>query len=212
MNMELLKKLQRTLETSDGNPLDIHYALYKDFINQSESPEQALRVVLEYPGEIGDSSDDTPSIITDGEVSDYLFEYYELVKVMLRSIIDKNLSSEDFYKNVYTNIFKFELLPQNEKGQAILLYLLSSKKIPGLPYHQAENLLIMDEEHFREIIDRIDDKSKLGIYMLNRRFKSKTEEVSQLWEIANQLESREEQIVFWVIIISAIRRHENNEK
>lgn len=206
--MNLIEKLQRLLETASGNPLDIHFILYKDFLSQSEAPEQVLKLILEYPSEIGNSADNSPTLISEDEVLEYQFNYFELVRVTLKNIINKNLSVEDFYKKVYANVFKLDLLPQDEKGQAILLYLLSSKKIPGLPYYQATDLLEMDQEQYGQIIDKIEDKISLGVYMLNRHFKSKTEEISQLWNLAYQLESREEQIVFWAIMIGIIRKYE----
>ena len=209
--MNLIEKLHRMLETTSGNPLDIHFILYKDFISQSETPEQILKLILEYPNEIGNSDDNSPTLISEDEVLEYQFDYFDLVRVTLKSIIDKNLSVEEFYKKLYTNVFKLDLLPQDEKGQAILLYLLSSKKFLGLPYYQATGLLEMDEEHYGQIIEKIEDKISLGVYMLNRNFKSKTEEISQLWNLASQLESREEQIVFWAIIIGIIRKYERRE-
>ncbi|MBR5233111.1 MAG: hypothetical protein IKW03_02770 [Clostridia bacterium] len=209
--MKTIEKLQRMLETASGNPLDIHLVLYRDFISQSETPEQVLRVILEYSSEIGNSEDDSPTLITEDEAFEYYFEYFELVNATLKTIIDKNLSVEDFYKKLYTNVFKLDLLPQDEKGQAVLLYLLSSKKIQGLPYYQATDLLEMDEELYKEIINRIEDKISLGVYMLDRKFKSKTEEISQLWKLASKLESREEQIVFWSVIIGIIRKFERGE-
>ncbi len=209
--MSLTEKIYRLLETASGNPLDIHFVLYKDFISQSETPEQVIKLILEYPSEIGNPDDNSPTLVSEDEVLEYQFDYFELVKVTLKNIIDKNLSIEEFYKKLYTNVFKLDLLPQDEKGQAILLYLLSSKKIPGLPYYQATDLLKMDEEHYGQIIDKIKNQISLGVYMLNRNFKSKTEEVSQLWNLASQLESREEQIVFWAIIISIIRKLERRE-
>lgn len=208
--MNLMEKLQRLLETASGNPFDVHFVLYTEFLEKSDKPEQVLETIIEYPNTIGNTEDDAPTLITKDDISDYVFEYYELIEALIKSIISKNLSVEDFYSNVYNNVFKLNLLPQDEKGQAILLYLLSSKKIHGLPYYPVTDLLIMDDEQYGQIIDKIKEKILIGIYMLKRQFRSKTEEVSQLWNLAYQLESREEQIVFWSVIIGFIRNRESD--
>lgn len=209
--MNLNEKLQRLLATASGNPFDVHLILYTEFMAKSDTPGQVLKTIIEYPHQIGTQEDNSPTLITEEDVANYVFEYFDLIEALIKNIVEKNLSSEDFYNNVYTNVFKFSLLPQDEKGQAILLFLLSAKKIPGIPYYPVTNLLIMDDEQYRQIIDKIEDKIFAGLYMLKRQFRSKTEEASQLWNLANQLMSREEQIVFWSVIIGIIRKHENGE-
>lgn len=205
--MNQTDQLIRLLETSSGNPLDIHFTLYKDFLSKSENPEKLLQIILEYTDEIGNSNDDSPTLISEKEVSDFLFVYFDLISAITRNIVVQNLSVEDFYKKLYANIFVSDILPHHEKDQAILLYTLN-EKIPGIPYHHAEDLVKMDDEQYNQIIDSIEEQLSLAVYMLNRRFRSKTEETSQLWKIAASLESKEQQIVFWAVIINIIRRHE----
>lgn len=202
------EQILRLLETSSGNPLDIHYTLYTEFLAKSENPGKLLRIILEYSDDIGNVEDDAPTCISERDVVEYLSANIDLIAAITKNIIDQNLSVEEFYKKLYNNLFVLDILPHQDKDQSILLYTLSSNKVFGLPYYCAENLLKMSDEQYNKIIDSIEDKISLAVYMLNRRFDSKTEEISQLWNIASSLQSREEQIVFWAVIISVIRRFE----
>lgn len=202
------EQISRLLETSSGNPLDIHYTLYTEFLIKSENPDKLLRLILEYPETIGSADDDAPTCMSERDVAEYLFVYFDLITAITKNIVDQNLSVDDFYKKLYNNLFVLDILPHQNKDQAILLYTLTSKKIFGIPYYCAENLLIMSDDQYNSIIDSIEDKISLAVYMLNRKFKSKTEEVSQLWNIASSLQTKEEQVVFWAVIINIIRRHE----
>ncbi len=202
------EQLYRLLETSSGNPLDIHYTLYTEFLAKSETPDEILKIILEYSEDIGNVDDDAPTCILEREVAEYSFVHLDLINAITQNIIDQNLSVEEFYKKLYNNLFVLDILPHGDKDQAILLYILTSQKIRGLPYYCAEDLLMMSDDEYKNIVDSIEEKISLAFYMLNRRFKSKTEEVSQLWNIASSLQSREEQIVFWAVIISIIRRFE----
>lgn len=209
--MSQTEQLSRLLETSSGNPLDIHYILYRDFLSKSENPDKLLRIILEYSEQIGNVDDDSPTLISKKEVADFLFIYFDLISAIVKNIIDQNLPVEDFYKKLYTNIFVLDILPHQEKDQGILLYILN-EKVAGIPYHYAEDLLKMDDEQYGQIIDSIEDQLTLAVYMLNRRFKSKTEEASQLWKIASSLENKNQQIVFWAMIINCIRRFERKSR
>lgn len=202
------EQISRLLETSSGNPLDIHYTLYTEFLVKSENPDKLLRLILEYPETIGNVDDNAPTCMTERDVVEYLFVNFDLITAITKNIIDQNLNVDDFYKKLYNNLFVLDILPHQDKDQAILLYTLSSKKILGIPYYYAENLLMMSDDQYNNIIDSIEDKISLAVYMLNRKFKTKTEEVSQLWNIASSLQTREEQVVFWAVIINIIRRYE----
>lgn len=206
------KQLYRLLETSSGNPLDIHYTLYTEFLATSEIPDKLLRIILEYSRDIGNVDDNAPTRMCERDIAEYLFKNFDLVNAITENIVNQNLEVEDFYRKLYNNLFVLDILPHEDKDQAILLYVLTSKRVAGVPYYHADNLLRMSDDEYNEIINGIEEKISLAVYMLNRNFNSKTEEVSQLWNIASDIQTREEQIVFWSVIINIIRRFERKSQ
>ena len=105
---------------------------------------------------------------------------------------------------MYRYVFNGELYPKETSIQSYLLYLLA-EKLPGIPYYQTENLLKLSNEEYRVIVDRIHPQIEKAVAMLNRHFKSKTEETSQLYYISQDVASDEERIVYWSVVMSIMR-------
>lgn len=203
--MNLLEKLDRFLENTSANPLDAIAILYNDFIVGNDNPDVVLQKILEHPSNIGDVENDVLIDISNDDISNFLSLYFDLISATIKNLIEQNLDISEFYKRLYINIFEAPAFPHEEKDQVILLYVLLYQKSLGLPYYQAKDLLVMDEEKYKNIIKSIEKEISLGVYMLSRHFKSKTEETSQLYNIASKLKSKEEQIVFWSSIITIIK-------
>lgn len=74
-----------------------------------------------------------------------------------------------------------------------------------IPYYQLDEGCIMGNDQYRKIIDTIRPSLKKGTFILNANLKYKTERASLLLNIAKELGSEEEQIVFWAFLIDKLR-------
>ena len=134
--------------------------------------------------------------------------YFPLLKAYIHSLMLNNLTEEEFYQKLYNTVFQSEIFPQDEKKQAILLCFLS-EETPRIPYFQAMNLLKMTSDEYKEAIQHLKPQIEKAIDILNRSFKSRTEEASQIYEIMSSLKTRSDKIVFLAVYTNIIQ---NNTK
>ncbi len=128
-------------------------------------------------------------------------QYYMLLKEIVSSIARKNLIPEEFYERLYANVFQSNIFPEKESERGIILYLMA-RRISGLPYYQAYDPVILEDNEFREVIKSIENELEKAKYMMNDRFDSRTEITSQLCDIADSLETREKKSVFWACVLN----------
>lgn len=63
----------------------------------------------------------------------------------------------------------------------------------------------MDSDEYKEAIQRLNPKIQKIINVLNRNFKSRTEEASQIYEILSSLKNRNDKIVLLSVYTNIIQ-------
>lgn len=87
-----------------------------------------------------------------------------------------------------------------------MLYFLA-ERIPGIPYFQAVNLLKMPTDEYKAAIQRLNPQIRKIINIYNRRFSTRTEEASQIYEIMDSLENKNDKIVLLAIYTNIIQQN-----
>lgn len=191
----LLDKVQTIFETATGSVYDIYYVLYKECLLKQENSGVILETILKEAAEKKIEENGCSTYIDDEIIEKTKYLYYNLLGESVTSLIRKNLEHAEFYQTLYHLIFESELFDCDEKMKAVLLYLLA-EKIRPFPYYQAINMLEMTGDVYRETVQRLEPEIRKAMYILNRRFQSRTEEASQIYEILSGIENKEDQIVF----------------
>lgn len=204
MDQKILEKIDRILENAQGNPLDIYYTLYCEYLRPSERPSQ----LLEYIGQKGLllGAEDAPAAEVSDEVRNSIQRaYYTLLHEIVRLTMAENLPIDGFYEKLFQQIFGSGLFPKGDAERAVLLWLLM-ERTPEIPYYQAVGLLVRNDGEYREAIKRVESQLHQAVHMLNRHFPSRTEETSQLVRIASEISSEEDRVIYWAVLISMIQR------
>lgn len=204
----IIERITDKCQNASGNIYDIYYALYKDFLAKSDTPVSVLQHLLTEVQRYDFEDDQNCKYITLTDIEETKELYFPLLKAYIHSLMLNNLTEEEFYQKLYNTVFQSEIFPQDEKKQAILLCFLS-EKIPGIPYFQAMNLLKMTSDEYKEAIQHLKPQIEKAIDILNRSFKSRTEEASQIYEIMSSLKTRSDKIVFLAVYTNIIQ---NNTK
>lgn len=208
MNKE---SLMNTLNSASANQTDIYYRLYEDYFEKGDEPEEALRIIIDYSGKIGDAEDTNPQKITRQE-ENRIFNLYEgILHGVVDRITEMNLSQEEFYKKLYAVVFGSgnELLPQSKEEKVIALKILSERELV-IPYFQIAETEQISREEFEEGLEKIQPSLREAYYMLNRQFSTTPEEGAQIVRIADSIEDKRQRIIFWTVIINNLRA--SNEK
>ena len=191
------------LREAKGNNVDIFYDIYNGFLKDSSSPQTLLPVIFEYEGTIG--ADDIESIKVTAEIQADVEVRLHEVKNIVRQIAGNNDAPDVFYSKLWNEIFVLSMLPHGSEQCAVMLKLLN-EDIALLPYYQATDLCSMEDDEYKNAVERIRPQIIESIHMLNRRFEQKTERASQLFRIANAL-PREDAYVYWAAIIDVMEKN-----
>lgn len=188
-----------------GNPLDICAVLYQEHLLTSEEPWKVLQQILQFDAHpIGSEDDDSPAIMTPEQETLIKRNYYRLAREITCALARENLPPDEFYEKLYHRIFASDLFPNDEKVKIVLLKILSEDAIE-VPYFQAKELLSMGTEDFQAAVERVENHVTQALHMLNRRFDSRTVEASQLCRIASEIADKDDQVVYWAVVISILK-------
>lgn len=125
-----------------------------------------------------------------------------LAERILRNLIQKNVTEEQFYQNLWEKNCDMTLLPDETAQIAFLLRLWAD---PRIPYYQIGMGCTMEDEEFRAIRKTISPALKKANYILTVPFPQKTQLASLLMDLADGIADRREKAVFWANVIARIR-------
>lgn len=201
------ERLINTLKKASGNTTDVYYSLYTDYFENSDNPVGALKIILEYPSEIGNSEDRDSSTIGNQEENRLTASFEEMITGVTDRIVEMNLSKDDFYEKLYANIFdsENELFPQTKEEKVIALKILS-ENVNAVPYFQVLDAEKITREEFVSGIDRLVDSIQEAHHMFQRQFATTPEEAAQILRIADEIADKKDKIIYWTVLINTLRR------
>lgn len=206
------ERLKRTLETATGNSTDIYFELYTDYFENGGEPEEALRIILEYPEEIGDENDNNPVKIRYSEEVSLIGMFEEMINGMTDRLAEMNLTKNIFYQKLYQNIFccDNELFPQTKEEKVIALKILS-ESVGMVPYYQLLDTEEVSKDEFDDGMERILEYRQEAVHILmHRQFATTPDEAAQILRITNEITAEKDKIIFLAFLINVLRR--NNER
>ncbi len=117
------ESLLNTLDKATANAVDVYFDLYTTYFEDGKEPEEALRTILEYPNEIGDTKDKNPQSISLQDETKLFFSLEELICGIAERLAEMNLPQDEYYKKLYRNVFNSdnELYPQSKEEKVIAL-------------------------------------------------------------------------------------------
>ena len=204
-----LEYIYDQIEAWDGHPFDLMLELIQDLSYTQSLTEDFLEYILNYPKPMG-NSEVKPKSITIDDLALYSYRYNSFLFEMVNALTRENPSKEVFYKQLKKNIFDSDFLPEDTIHQAFYLMVLV-EQVNLLPYYEAENLLELEDEQYRDLIREIRPQIHKALHMNSRLFDTKTNKASQYWEIASTLKTREQQIVYWSVVLD-IEKPEKKEE
>lgn len=203
---KVILKAQKIMENATGNVYDIYFVLFKECILDQEYPEQILHKILEEAQEHEFSDDETPEKVDKEKIKTTRNTYLRLLQEYVLVLTRENMEVAEFYRKLYNGVFKSGIFPEDEETQSILLCLLA-EAIVEIPYYQANNMLSMTGAEYKNAVLRLRPQIQKVIYMLNRHFRSRTEEASQIYEVISRMDNREDKIILLSVLIYIIQKN-----
>lgn len=134
-----------------------------------------------------------------------LKELSSLKNRVIFNLIHNNVGETEFYQEIYEKLTDSSLISSQE-GQSVFLQLLWLDR--RIPYFQLDEGVAMDNEKYRDIIDKIQPAITKGFFILNTHLQYKTQRSSLLLDVADSLENKDERIVFWAVLLGRILQME----
>ena len=191
--------IQNIIQTWEGHPYDACMEIVKLLADVNNEPWQGIKTILSIPIRIGNNKADL-NCITQDDLERYTYRYQNYISKLVEALAMKDDNEDIFYAELYKYVFESDIIPEDLAHQALYLYLLSDR-IKLVPYYQTNNALNLKEDEYKDIFDTIRPQINMAFHMSARKFDTKSEKTSQYWEIASTLSKREEQIVFWSVVM-----------
>ena len=205
------ESLLNTLDKATANAVDVYFDLYTTYFEDGKEPEEALRTILEYPNEIGDTKDKNPQSISLQDETKLFFSLEELICGIAERLAEMNLPQDEYYKKLYRNVFNSdnELYPQSKEEKVIALKILSERAV-AVPYFPIEEMDKISKEEFEQTVQDLRPSIQEAFCMLQRRFSNMPERIAQILRIADKITDKREKIIFWTVIINKMRSVNKN--
>ena len=207
------ESLLNTLDKATANAVDVYFDLYTTYFEDGKEPEEALRTILEYPNEIGDTKDKNPQSISLQDETNLFFSLEELICGIAERLAEMNLPQDEYYKKLYRNVFNSdnELYPQSKEEKVIALKILSERAV-AVPYFPIEEMDKISKEEFEQTVQDLRPSIQEAFCMLQRRFSNMPERIAQILRIADKITDKREKIIFWTVIINKMRSVNKNRE
>ncbi len=135
------------------------------------------------------------------ELQDSFLKVKDLERRIIKSLISKNPTEENFYRHLWEKINDSLLFPNPTSQISFLACLWSDIRIP---YFQLEEGLLMDNERYQAILEELSPYIKKVNFILSTDLKQRTQRASLLMKIAEEINDKENVTVFWAYILSRV--------
>lgn len=202
-------RINSIMEQATGNSTDIFVMLYKEFLKNQVAPIPEFRSIAEGP-RIEEVEDDVPESISVEKRKEAIYVYHRLVMEISHLLSLGNPSADDYYSELYYSIFESKLIPADDSIRGVILEMIS-QHLPEIPYVQLSNPLYMSEEEYQHYSELLTEQKSEVLYILRRNLNTKTEILSQIYDISERLPDRTQRIVFWTNVIDLLKNNSSEE-
>lgn len=131
-----------------------------------------------------------------------LQECLTLENRLVSNLTQSRVSAEEFYRSLWEKINDSTLITDSHGRASFLFFLRIDSRIP---YFELDEGCVMEDERYKELVDKLQPAIAKGSFILSANLKYKTQRASLLMDVANGLESEEERIVFWAVLLGRCR-------
>ncbi len=187
------ERLQKMLEETKGNTLDIYYVIYDEYLKNNADGNKFLEMICEIPNKLGENDTQSEKVSPSIE-KEIQNEYTEYLEQTVALLIKANHTKERFYEHLWNMVFASPTVPKEAERCAVLLQILC-EKIADIPYYQVIDTVNMNDEEFIQRFTELTPLIMEAFQLMRREFSQRTEETSQIYRLLKDL-SKEDACVF----------------
>ncbi len=136
-------------------------------------------------------------------------EFLTLENRVVSNLTKDRVSTDAFYRSLWEKINDPTLISDERGKTAFLFFLRIDNRIP---YFELDEGYLMDDQRYKELVNKIQPAITKGLFIFNTDLKYKTQRASLLMDVAKGLSDEEERIVFWAVLLGRIRTIQRLQK
>lgn len=136
-------------------------------------------------------------------------EFLTLENRVVSNLTQARVSEVDFYRSLWDKL-NDQTLISNRGGK--MAFLFSLRIDNRIPYFELEEGCMMDEDRYKELVDKLRPAIAKGSFILSTNLKYKTQRASLLMDVAKGLADEDERTVFWAVLLGRIRAIQRLQK
>lgn len=129
------------------------------------------------------------------------------MQVLVDNLIKQNVGEDEFYNLLWEQMQNEVLFPSEDSIVAFMIQLLFD---PQLPYYHLPPVEMMDDDDYMESIQRIKVDYQKALFAINYGYAQKTQMAEQILNIATEIESSQDRIVFVANILGYYKNQIDN--
>lgn len=197
----------KSIEENKRCLYDICKACMNWLMEDTDTAQEGFRFFLtelQFPRYAEDEISDELFDVAEDEIdSDTQNRLDEMECQIVKELIFQNVSEDIFYKEVWKRLSD-TLLVSDEYQRAYFLYRLWMDL--RIPYYQLGLGTIIDSETYAQCVKRVEIPYKKMLFAMNAGYPKKTQKVSVIMEIADEIQGRDERIVFWSLTLGRLEK------
>lgn len=127
----------------------------------------------------------------------------EMESQIVKGLIFQDVSEEVFYEEIWKRISDTLLVSDSYQKSFFLLHMWLD---PRVPYYRLGLGVTMDKETYKECVQQVKLSYKKMLFAMSAGYPQKTQKVSILMKIAEEIPSQEQRIVFWALTLGRLER------
>ncbi len=125
----------------------------------------------------------------------------EMEKALVQELIFQDAEENYFYDELWRRLSDTLLVSSSAQKAAFLNWLWLD---PCIPYYQLGLGITMDEEMYSDIVEQLYPQRRKLVFVLNVGYPQRTQKVSILMKLADELSDDKQRIVFWSLVLGRL--------
>lgn len=127
----------------------------------------------------------------------------EMESQIVKELIFQDVSEEVFYQEIWKRISDTLLVSDSYQKSFFLFRMWLD---PRVPYYRLGLGVNMDNETYKKCVQQVKPSYEKMLFVMNAGYPQRTQKVSILMKIAEELPNQEQRIVFWALTLEKLER------
>ena len=174
------------LETVNGSIFDVCIEFYQSYLKDEDDKDTSVQLVKHLIKQDIRSDYSNTIAVNESidELKDRVRQNSKLVDQAVDNLIEKRVSEEEFYSQIWNFIFENALFQKDNDRISVLIGLVNNGKVPY--FKLGDSIIEIGEEEYSQIAEQNIEMMKKAEFIMNLDYAAKSDTSSQILALINQ--------------------------